>query len=812
MDLPIDSIRGDFEAALAEVPRLVVTAETGAGKSTRIPVWLAERFEGLIVVVEPRRLACRALAGFLSAERGEPVGQFFGSRVRFSDQSGPQTRVLFATPGVVLRMLASEDLQLGALVVDEFHERSWQTDLIVAVAASVERFRDVPLILTSATIDADGAATVLGAKVLHATGRTFPVHVVYDEVVVEPSERDIADRAARATRSALARNDGDVLVFLPGMKEIRATEAALGRLDEEVVIVHGSQPPEAMQRALQPSQRRRIYLATNVAETSITLPGVRVVVDSGLAKTRLHRAGRAALATVSIAGDSMEQRAGRAGRVAAGECVRLWAQRFRPAPHREPEVARTELDDMLLQAAQLGLVGQAFDEAVWITEPPAFAVARARARLVQLAALDSGGLTDRGHRLADLPVSAEEAALLVGAPADIDGTLCDLVAILQSRGSLLRPLTNLSASQIDAIKVARAELLVGAQDEVTMNLRLLRDGGVEHHLSGQRLREARAVSQQLRRLVGANGDGTAGLVPFILRQLPEAGFVLRPRAQKSGGTSRSEPWANGQIEVNVYPFEPLDPNTDAAKPTAGVILETEWLGDGTRVFGIGRMLLPARPAQLAEAGLGESTVSKVQLDKRRGVPRISAAKETQLAGVALASTDAELTGPDLHRAAAGLVMENRIFKGVRDALPDALHSWCLLANWTDLEDLGGYPSPPPPTPEEPVAWLAARFAALGLERCDDFPLLENDDLIPNLERETGIPDWVHRPLIEAFPRLWTHQGATYSCEVSPSARKVVLQPHNSAARSAGEPPRNVLPRFRDFSVLFRQASRVLKLR
>ena len=811
VDLPIDILRAEFETALTDTGRVVVTAETGAGKSTRIPAWVAEQVDGLVLVVEPRRLACRALAGFLADERGERVGQFFGSRVRFSDVSGPQTRVLFATPGVALRMLGNEDLQLGALVVDEFHERSWQADLVVAAAASLERLRNVPLVLMSATIDAESAAGALDAAVLHATGRTFPVDIRYDETVLEPSERDLADRAARATVQAMSQHDGDVLVFLPGMKDIRATETALGRREEEVVIVHGSQPPEALQRALRSSPRRRIYLATNVAETSITLPGVRVVIDSGLAKTRVHRAGRAALATVAIADDSMQQRAGRAGRVAAGICVRLWAERFRPQPHREPEIARTELDDMVLQAATLGLVGTSFDNAAWITAPPSFAVAKARERLTQLGAIDADGLTERGHGLAELPVSAAEAALLVGAPPEIDATLCDLVALLQSRGSLLRPLTNLTPAKIEDIKAARAELLAGVQDEVTMNLRLLRQGAEAHHVSSQRLREARAISKQLRGLLGARGEALQGLVPFILRRLPDAGFVLRPRAQKNT-RSRSQPWANGKTEVNVIPFEPLDPNTQPAKPTAALILETEWLGSGAGVFGVGRMLLPAPKVQLADAGLGESTVSKVQLIKRRDGPWIVAQIETQLAGVSLSTGETELTGPDLHRAASQLVLENRIFKGVKDALADALHSWCLLADWPDAADLGGYPPPPPPVSSDPEEWLTQRFANLGLQTNEDFALLENEDLVPKLDRETGIPVWAYQPLVDAFPRMWTYQGAVYRCEVVPSSRKVVLSPHNAAARKAKEPPRTVLPRFHDFSVLFRQASRILKLR
>ena len=206
----------------------MLTAETGAGKSTRVPVWLAERFEGLILVVEPRRVACNALAEFLSSQRGEQVGGYFGSRVRFSDRSGHDTRVLFCTPGVALRMLAGSATP-GAIVVDEFHERSWQMDLVVAAAASLSRLQDVPLILTSATIDAESAAVTLGASTLHATGRTFPVDVSYDQSSAEPSTHEIGARVGSAVIRSLQDHAGDVLVFLPGLQEIRAVESLLGR-------------------------------------------------------------------------------------------------------------------------------------------------------------------------------------------------------------------------------------------------------------------------------------------------------------------------------------------------------------------------------------------------------------------------------------------------------------------------------------------------------------------------------------------------------------------------------------------------------
>ena len=818
--LPIDAIRADFDGALELCGRLVVTAETGAGKSTRVPVWLAERFDGLILVVEPRRVACTALADFLAAERGDgSAGGYFGSRVRFDDRSSAETRVLFCTPGVALRMLAngrSKAMQLGAIVVDEFHERSWQMDLVVAAATSLPNLCALPLVLTSATIDAEEAAMAIDARTLHARGRTFPVEIRYDGSSLEPSTHELGPRVAAAVENALASQEGDALVFLPGIREIRSVETALGRRSEELLIVHGSQPPELMRRVFRRGSKRRIYLATNIAETSITLPGVRIVIDSGLAKSRLHRAGRAVLATVPISEASMEQRAGRAGRVAAGCCLRLWSDRFRPEPFQRPEIERVELDDLLLQAAEIGIGRDALAEVRWVTPPPDFAVQRAIERLSALDAVDRAGITERGRQLAQLPVSADEAALLVGAPPEIDGTVCDLVALLQSRGGLMRNVGELSTDERTAVQDARASLLAGLTDEVNTQLELLRKGEVRrHYLSGRRLGEVRAIAAQLRALVGVRG-GTAerssarGLAAYILSRLPAAGFVLRPRASKARG--RSRPWGNGSIELQVEPYEPQDPETEAQQPDAGVILETDWLSSARGVVGIGRMLLPATRAELAAAGLGTATLTGVTMERsRRGRITVAAQREVQLAGVTLVRDEAPLSGAELCDAVAELVFDNRLFKGARDAIRDALHGWFVIARWT------GDPLTEPPRgadtiPEDEAAWLAARLATLGLEESGDLELIDTADLLPDIAVETGVEAWIHEPIVKALPRSWTYQGGTYSCTVQHLARTVLLAPLDAKAKKLKEPPASALPRFYGFRVDYLQGSRRLRLR
>ena len=507
----------------------------------------------------------------------------------------------------------------------------------------------------------------------------------------------------------------------------------------------------------------------------------------------------------------MQQRAGRAGRVAAGVCIRLWSASYRPEPHPRPEIERVELDDLLLQSAELGLVGDAFENATWITPPPEFAVERALQRLKSLSAVDANGLTDIGRKLAQLPVSTDEAALLVGAPPSIDATLCDLVAILQSRGSLLRNLNELRPDARAAAEDARAELLQGVADEVSMNLKLLQEGvATTHQLSRRRLDEARSISRQLRELVGAKGESSQGLAEYILTRLPAAGFVKRPRASKERG--RSVPWANGTIEVKVYPFDPVDPATEAWKSNAAVILETEWLSESNGVFGVGRMVLPTELEILATAGLGESKLDDISLEKKsRGRIKILAVRKVELAGVTLSSNELELIGSDLHQAVAGFILENRLFKGAGDAVREALHAWRLLANWRG-EPLSDYQTPVGAIPDNEAAWLAQRLATLGVESAADLALLDTTDLLPCLESETGIPAWVADPILEAFPRVWSNQGGTYSCTVLHESRTVQMEPINQKARKLKEPPAWALPRLHGFRVTYKQDNRRLTLR
>lgn len=852
VELPIDEVRGEVLARLSapEVP-LVLVAPTGSGKSTRLPVWMAEATGGRVLVVEPRRVACRSLAAWVAQGLGEAVGGRVGYRVRFEDRSGPRTQVLFVTPGVAVRMMRDRELRgWTGVVVDEFHERGWEVDLTVALVRERRAAGGGPaLALTSATLDVEPLAATLGAAVVRSGGRTFPVDVTWAGGPALPTREHLAERVAEAAGRALAADQGgEVLVFLPGKGEIEACRDALGplerRLGVELVPVHGSLPAERLARAFTPrSERRRVFLSTNVAETSVTLPGVTTVIDTGLVRMRVHRAGRSALALRPVSQASMDQRAGRAGRVRPGRCVRLWDERYRPEPAAAPEIERIELDDLVLQAAACGLQGEALVAAPWVTPPPAFALERAATWLGRMGAVDDGGrLTPFGARLAELPVSGDEGRLLVDVPAPLRGTVADLVALLQAGGRLLlhgagspprsdapagrgRPPGgggSAAGARGEEIAEAREELLADAGDEVMASLACLRWGDpVRHGLHTSALAEARRGAAQLRDLLGVQPvDPTKDRAPlparealarFLLRRMPDAAFVLRDRAaRKPGDLGKPLPWGNGEDEVMIEPWAPpWRPRRTGPAVDAGLVFETAWIGDDRRqrVRGVGRLLLPCQRSWLREEGIGEQVIAEPRVERGREGPRVVATVQTVHAGVVLGSEESELAAGALCLAAARLILAGRLLGDAGERIRDDVHLWNLARQW------------PEPLAEQPVAaiddeeaWLAGRLATLGVEVGADLALLGADDVRPDL---TGVfaadPDRLAALRVE-LPRIWEHHGARYLCTVRPRNGEVILVPGNRQATKAPDPDGFHLPRFNRFAVFYKRASRQVRIR
>lgn len=422
--LPIDDVLPELIGALRSHPAAVLRAPTGAGKTTRVPpALLAAGLAGdkRILMLEPRRLAVRAAARRMAAEDGTPPGERFGHHVRFDRLAGPRCRVVVVTPGVLLRYLHDDRYleSAGVVIFDEFHERGLESDLALGMVKLIQQTvrPDLRVVVMSATIEVDPVAGYFGnCQVVASEGRLHPVEIAYEpRDGRQPWQVDVA----RAVGRLLRRTDGDVLVFLPGMGEIRQVgqelEPLAQQLDLLVLPLHGDLPAEQQDAALLPQPKRKVVLSTNVAETSVTVEGVSGVVDLGTARMLVFdpAVGLDRLELLPISKASADQRAGRAGRTRPGVCVRLWGEAAhlgRPAK-TEPEIRRVDLAGAVLQLLTLGEVD--VEHFPWLDPPPAATVAQAKALLRRLGALDDAGVTDLGRALARLPVHPRLGRLLV---------------------------------------------------------------------------------------------------------------------------------------------------------------------------------------------------------------------------------------------------------------------------------------------------------------------------------------------------------------------------------------------------------------
>jgi ATP-dependent helicase HrpB len=502
MRFPITELLPRIRESLAAHPRLVLEAPPGAGKTTQVPLalldadWLVGR---KIVMLEPRRVAARAAAGFMARQLGETVGETVGYRIRFENKVSAQTRIEVVTEGILTRMLQDDPMLegVGALLFDEFHERHLAGDLGLALALDVQvgLREDLRIIVMSATLDGEKLAAFLDAPRLSSAGRSFPVEIAHF-----PARREEAleHQARRAIEHALAAHPGDVLVFLPGQREIARVEQLLppllqkGRVGVglsneanplptspfhgkgegiEVLALHGELPVEQQARVLQPASdgRRRVVLATNVAESSVTLPGVRVVIDSGLAREPRFdpNSGFSRLDVVPISQASADQRAGRAGRVADGFAYRLWPQSQRLEPQRRPEIAQVDLAPLALELAAWGSAALRF-----VDPPPPGALAAGRDLLRRLGALDvpsplegegarragegAISITPLGKRMLALGTHPRLAAMLLATndPKRI-ALACDLAALVEARDPL-RSRSDALAERWNALAALRA--------------------------------------------------------------------------------------------------------------------------------------------------------------------------------------------------------------------------------------------------------------------------------------------------------------------------------------------------------------------
>ncbi|MEO1055182.1 MAG: ATP-dependent helicase HrpB [Bacteroidota bacterium] len=447
IDLPITDVIEDVREHLSTTNTLIVNAPPGAGKSTLLPLALLDQ-EWLngqkILMLEPRRLAAKSIAARMAALLGEEVGQTIGYRIRFENRVSDQTRIEVLTEGILTRMLHSDNSLEGIAMVifDEFHERSIHADVAMALAREAQQVlrEDLRIMVMSATLDMPQLTGLLKATAVQSEGKQYPVEVFYTG---EQDEMMMPEMTARTVVKAVKAHDGDALVFLPGQGEIKRCAEILERELRSFAIhpLYGELPQHKQYKAIAPDKngKRKVVLATSIAETSLTIEGVKIVVDTGFGRTSKFdaKSGLSRLETVQIAKDSADQRAGRAGRLSPGVCYRMWskATQARMNDHRTPEILEADLASLVLDLAQWGIMDP--NTLTWLTPPPKGSVIRAANTLEQLDALIAGQITEHGKKVHKLPCHPRIAHMLL--MAEEDGMLelaTDIAPFLEERDPL----------------------------------------------------------------------------------------------------------------------------------------------------------------------------------------------------------------------------------------------------------------------------------------------------------------------------------------------------------------------------------------
>ena len=449
IDLPINEVIDEIKSTLNKENTLIINAPPGAGKSTIVPIalydeeWLVGK---KILMLEPRRLAARTIAERMSSLMGESVGTTVGYRIRFDNKISQATRVEILTEGILTRMIhADQTLEdIGMVIFDEFHERSIYADVAMALCREVQQVLrpDLRIAVMSATLNTPHLKKLLNCQVIKSEGRQFPVDIKYTG---EQEQSLMSELTSRAVIQAVKQHDGDTLVFLPGQGEIKKCEDILKKELRGFRIhpLYGQLPQHKQFAAIMPdrSGKRKVVLATSIAETSLTIEGIKIVIDSGFGRKSKFdpRSGLSRLHTVQISKDSADQRAGRAGRLSAGVCYRMWSKAtdLRLEEHRTPEILEVDLSSLVLDLIQWGINDP--DQLTWLTPPPKGTMEQARQTLIQLGAIQDGKITEHGQRMHALPCHPRIAHMLLMAEEHDQLALAtDLAALLEERDPMPR--------------------------------------------------------------------------------------------------------------------------------------------------------------------------------------------------------------------------------------------------------------------------------------------------------------------------------------------------------------------------------------
>lgn len=765
--LPIDALKQQTLEAIQHGP-VVISAPTGSGKSTQVPRWLQTL--GRVLVIEPRRVAARALASRVSDLEQTKLGSTVGYAVRDERCANEHTAILFVTPGVALRMVRSNDIdRFTTVVVDEFHERSLDMDLLLAL---LQRRRTPTPVVMSATVEGDRIAAHLQGRHLIGEGRLHPVtcHHIADGSE-GPDIRGLETRLQRALAAA-ANDPGDILVFLPGKAEITAAQSAI-QGPFEVLVLHGGLTLRQQTRIFEPSQRRRVILSTNVAETSLTVPGIGVVIDAGLVRRTQYHHGRGYLTLMPIAQDSAEQRAGRAGRLGPGVCYRLWSARSALSAHTPPEIHRESLTPLVLGAMACNTRPDALP---FVDPPRAFALEDAHQQLQELGAIDPDErLTTAGEQLFGLPLDAHLGRLLI--EANHHNTLNMVIPLVASLSTPRRLFAPHTPSDSDDFRSGNCDAIA--------RIRALWHGHPKQHsLDPVALREARNIQKRLWALwpnatQHHHIDRTA-LAKTLIQAWPRCAHVARRRR-------RNTAWSNGGTELTLGKHSHVDED----RAEALLVLESRAMGLGQRrrslIITAG---MPVSLSSLAVLGLGRKRMGVAHIQQGR----ISIRAEQIYAGAVISTIEETPQGELARQAVRDLLLNGALRPALKTTLQQRHALASLAAQLNEATALL-------PLSE----WLLERLTTLGLESTDELALIDDDDLLPEMPPPSTLTQ-----IERNYPLNLSIGDATYSIVYDVHRRVATL--HQTGGNRKTPPPERYLPRLSGWTVCWAYKNRVRTIR
>ncbi|BDR13829.1 helicase-related protein [Vibrio sp. STUT-A11] len=781
--LPIDSLKAEFDQNLKH-NHLVVEAETGSGKSTRLPLWAASH--GRVLVIEPRRIACTSLSEFLAQQSGEPIGVKVGYAIKLHAYFDENTEVVFVTPGVALRWFAEDKLaSFDIVMVDEFHERRWDIDLLTALLKQENNHR---LIVTSATLEGEKLTHYLQAKRLRSEGRCFPVSVTYRSADSRylPNKKGCENDVVRAVKEALEDEEGDILVFLPGRKEITQCAQMLQSLESVLVVkLHASVSDEERNRALTIQNQRKVVLATNVAETSLTIPNIRVVIDSGLERRTVQRNGRTALTLSNISKASAAQRMGRAGRVAQGTCIRLYGEHAPLELITPPELHREELVEPMLAAACCGF---RLAELPFLDRIPDKSLNLAFDTLKAMQAVDDQGeVTEHGRKVYPLPIDALFADLVTRIQ-----TRAEKEAMIDLAAALSIPAQLYQLQSGEAAEALAKEELWGC--DASLMIRLVRGDQLPGiSVDANVLEEAQGLAKQMRELFElpqlevASRYRRDSLCHAIAELHPELLFVRRARRRDALG--------NGMMEMVTGRNSRFPDNEEAA-----LVLDSHSVpGRGVKqTLNLASVMMPVPLSLIKDLSLGEWQQGETNYEKES--PR--ATMSLVYAGRTVVTEYQQLQGDVAIQSIVEMIEDETLMPGFAPLRKQQIRHWKLynsLGLNQQTIDIAAMES------LTLSGWLTEQLQTLGVASVEDMALFDADDL-----PFAGVPEWEYEDFAQKFPLKLLLAELKLDVEYFAS-RKLVHVIYSEGSRK-GDPKRWELPRWSGWKVQYKKASRVIDVK